>query len=822
MSQNQNICKICHVGDTDEEKLCYPCKCSGSIKYVHKNCLFMYIKTSNKNFCSICRFKYVFKDIYKENTPKYLPLTLLIKESACCVLKYLKLLVKTLVLMFIISSILITNSFMVFEIYGISFKEFLEFNLYFSGFVGIFVSMLSFLIYYLYFNISRTIRIRAQRRNLRIDSLNVMSSMASDVMSSTESHHTILSSIALNRDLSFTSNGNVNSSILSMREGINSPILNRNMNSQSSFNQEINLNVGFRDESATNMMIDDNYDDVSSDESEITSRSEMTEIVFDYKLFPKCCNVIFLISLFSKVMNRINYDFPSSIFTTFLKEVFLYDFTRDIVLFYALFFATVLAVYRYKIIYDFLKLLNLLFLCFAIIIYIDGIVIHFMFSYLINQGSVIDFSTYHLRSLYSFMFHMMLGYLFNSFLKNTIWMYKEKFRDGVVWPLADPDSGSFDFLYKLSRKSLFTTYYKVFRNSIIHIGVYAILLNLLKAEINRKLCIKDLTKLFIILKLVNMLSSTFDSTLLAIVNINHGMIRFCSRLVKMNNFLYNEDISSEDFFRDRLRWLPNKNKFYDVDSVGKRYERKVSREDVEKYFCKNNSRDYSVFYVPERFVFYFGAMMFIITFNTSLILKLIFRCTKLITDYLIQRYIFLANYDDYLFISVFGFVMFFTLSIPGSLKIISHLKSAIFYLYLNIVWPIWGTFLLIVLYGNDSMNIIPSSMFVRLFATSDILRYFLLKFLFEISVTNYSFRSIVRRLYSFTATTTLLFCTVRYLKSWLEFGIGSTADIPFLYLFVMIVIFLYFNGYLYRRFRNFVDSIRREHYLVDREIINYD
>ena len=60
----QRICRICLV-EYDTDELISPCKCSGTSKYVHKECLQMWIeKSSNqlaKKQCMECKYEYQYK-----------------------------------------------------------------------------------------------------------------------------------------------------------------------------------------------------------------------------------------------------------------------------------------------------------------------------------------------------------------------------------------------------------------------------------------------------------------------------------------------------------------------------------------------------------------------------------------------------------------------------------------------------------------------------------------------------------------------------------------------------------------------------------------
>ena len=55
-----NMCRICY-GGSEEESLCSPCKCTGSIGFVHQSCMFHWIGGRPRMFCEICKHKYTIK-----------------------------------------------------------------------------------------------------------------------------------------------------------------------------------------------------------------------------------------------------------------------------------------------------------------------------------------------------------------------------------------------------------------------------------------------------------------------------------------------------------------------------------------------------------------------------------------------------------------------------------------------------------------------------------------------------------------------------------------------------------------------------------------
>lgn len=52
------MCKICHCGGEANVSLIAPCYCSGSLKYVHQECLQRWIKSSDIKRCELCKYPF--------------------------------------------------------------------------------------------------------------------------------------------------------------------------------------------------------------------------------------------------------------------------------------------------------------------------------------------------------------------------------------------------------------------------------------------------------------------------------------------------------------------------------------------------------------------------------------------------------------------------------------------------------------------------------------------------------------------------------------------------------------------------------------------
>lgn len=68
-----NTCRICRGEGTPAEPLFYPCKCSGSIKFVHQDCLMEWLSHSQRKHCELCKTPFRFTKLYSPDMPKSLP-----------------------------------------------------------------------------------------------------------------------------------------------------------------------------------------------------------------------------------------------------------------------------------------------------------------------------------------------------------------------------------------------------------------------------------------------------------------------------------------------------------------------------------------------------------------------------------------------------------------------------------------------------------------------------------------------------------------------------------------------------------------------------
>lgn len=80
-SEDVNTCRICRGEGTTEEELFYPCKCSGSIKFVHQSCLMVWLSHSHKKHCELCKTPFRFTKLYDAHMPKSVPAPVFLRQA---------------------------------------------------------------------------------------------------------------------------------------------------------------------------------------------------------------------------------------------------------------------------------------------------------------------------------------------------------------------------------------------------------------------------------------------------------------------------------------------------------------------------------------------------------------------------------------------------------------------------------------------------------------------------------------------------------------------------------------------------------------------
>ncbi|XP_052634420.1 E3 ubiquitin-protein ligase MARCHF1 isoform X3 [Harpia harpyja] len=58
-SDDLEVCRICHCEGDDESPLITPCRCTGTLRFVHQACLHQWIKSSDTRCCELCKYDFI-------------------------------------------------------------------------------------------------------------------------------------------------------------------------------------------------------------------------------------------------------------------------------------------------------------------------------------------------------------------------------------------------------------------------------------------------------------------------------------------------------------------------------------------------------------------------------------------------------------------------------------------------------------------------------------------------------------------------------------------------------------------------------------------
>ncbi|KAG5885923.1 hypothetical protein JTB14_010952 [Gonioctena quinquepunctata] len=73
-ASNADICRVCRSEGGSDRPLFHPCICTGSIKWIHQECLMQWMRYSRKEYCELCGHRFSFTPIYSPDMPRRLPL----------------------------------------------------------------------------------------------------------------------------------------------------------------------------------------------------------------------------------------------------------------------------------------------------------------------------------------------------------------------------------------------------------------------------------------------------------------------------------------------------------------------------------------------------------------------------------------------------------------------------------------------------------------------------------------------------------------------------------------------------------------------------
>ncbi|XP_063382706.1 E3 ubiquitin-protein ligase MARCHF6 [Cydia fagiglandana] len=69
-----DFCRFCRSEATSDRPLFHPCICTGSIKWIHQECLVQWMRYSRNEICELCGHRFSFMPIYSPDMPGRLPI----------------------------------------------------------------------------------------------------------------------------------------------------------------------------------------------------------------------------------------------------------------------------------------------------------------------------------------------------------------------------------------------------------------------------------------------------------------------------------------------------------------------------------------------------------------------------------------------------------------------------------------------------------------------------------------------------------------------------------------------------------------------------
>ncbi|KAF5353123.1 hypothetical protein D9758_008724 [Tetrapyrgos nigripes] len=100
-AEEQDTCRICSAPAEPDQPLFHPCRCSGTIRYIHQDCLTTWLAHSKKKTCDVCKHQYAFTKVYAADMPSRLPAILMAKRLLQSVLYTILLALRAVTVLFV-------------------------------------------------------------------------------------------------------------------------------------------------------------------------------------------------------------------------------------------------------------------------------------------------------------------------------------------------------------------------------------------------------------------------------------------------------------------------------------------------------------------------------------------------------------------------------------------------------------------------------------------------------------------------------------------------------------------------------------------------
>lgn len=826
MSNTKESCKICHMGEIKGDRLCSPCRCSGSIKYVHTKCLFAWISCSKAERCDICHYEYKFRDVYKPNTPRVLPLSIIVKGMLSIWLKAFLVLAWYFLQIAKWTGIFYINGyFLLFStgFFSVGILSTLN-HTFICLTTGIPLAWLSQMHQCFFSQIQR--KFGGCTRRIVVDSRLLLRSTVEELDTSDVSSRS-----------SFAARPDITGETLSISGRMTDDVFDNN--------------IGMEEHSEESSV----GDGTTFSRAEITDRRvsltgrDFSPKAFIHGIYSSTVPVMFLPAVLM-VSRIIPVHIPYQPFAAFLEEVDLdYVYSRFVSFGIVFWFGIRCLSYVQKKMYSktlkfvciFLKIYYIILLNMFSMYLTFGLIIHYMFANILNGGVyVLDLKENYnilIRGFISLMFHMSIGYTFGMMIRNICLKFKRCLRPGLLHFIPDDEDSRIEELYEACKVNIS----EIIFHAVIYLCIFSMFygfgflsVKYMCSDVEVRLSVRNLFKLSLICKILSVLLYSNEVLSDYLVLALNRMLRFQSKLLGMENFLYNAPMERCD--KARLVWCANRNKMFRRRHIKAREKRVPTDIEISKYFNTNISSDFAIFYVPAAFAlrcsFILSTLvLFCYSFYAGYVsvANSIVRCVKL------QRY--LQGSDDIVFYSILAvlfrvswILLYVAMGVFSEKKRFSGMitglaKYGIVNVYVNLFYPVFGSFVLMIL-SNDGLNLDilrPLRLFLLLFSNTFIVETLVCGCILRSSPENYSFRMLVRELYKINAFVSVLF-GAWYLYNALALVLGlSNTEFLILGVFVGYIVFVAKkvnrsiggDRSLYRRLLD-------ENYLIERRVVNID
>lgn len=807
MSEEKRHCKICHMGDIRGDDLCNPCRCSGTIKYIHRECLMSWIECSKIKRCDICHYEYRFQDIYKPDTPRVLPLSILIRGIggmgwkvgivlAWCILQ----MIRWLGVFYFNGCLFMVST----GLYDFNIGPGLRDRLIWIA-VGIPLAWLSQINRCLFNQIREKFGEGIRRRRMTINPRAILESMDRESGQEERSARTLRSEAMdgmdnnLSSDLHIATSREMNGAIDAERERprvSNDPMRGFRFRPIILGAVEMTLPVSF-----------------------IPVIYGIGRLVFIPKVpgaFGEFLSDMNLKELYSRLVGFGIVFWMIMGCTEYMWRRFKSSSMKYMCIFMKIYLIIMMNIF----------FMNLTF----------GLILHYIFGGILNGGMhVLDLNNEYgvvLKGCISLVFHMSIGYTFSIVIRNIFLRFKRCFRPGVFHFVPDDDDSRMDELYEASRVGIsrillrVTAYLGLFT---LFYGAGLMMIRLVCGEMSVKFSIKSFLKLSLSYKTFTMVLYSNKILCDYVVKGLDKIVRLEARVLGMENFLYNTRVRRYD--KQMLRWCANRNKIFKKQHVRARERRRPTEREIHKYFNTHLSSDFAIFYIPRLFALKCGLM------GLSVVLSLycLYTGYAFIASRIVERInmdAYVRDSGDMLFYLVLAFLFRLSWiiihvavnSIKGEKDVLQTVgdlcKHGIVNVYINTVYPLFGSLMVIVL-SSDGVGINglrPLKLFLFFFSSTSIVETIL-----NSSPEHYTFRALIRELCKINAFISVVF-GIWYMYNAVTLLLGLN-NVEFIVLSAVVGYMVFVSRKIGQSLQNekgFYKKLLDENYLIERRIVNID